>query len=455
MTASHTRRSRGSRDGGLRRIARLIAALAAIGLLAAACGGGDDTADDTADDAGDTVEGAADGDDGPVQLTVWVGRETTVPPDQFESIGEDYPGIEVDYSVVDWGEAFQQLVRMQEAGERMPDVVQVDGFFVPAMYEAGIVQDIGEYRDLWEEEDPESFGHLAEVVWTDGVWDGVQVGMADIASMDQMFYRPDWFEEDGLDIPTTHDELLDLMRELQETRPEQIPFSIFGARGNGANFMITHMNAVGVEFEGAIPQLQSEAGEYFIDFYQTVVREELTSPDVLAWGSDEARGAYIGGNAAMTIESIGIAEELRPIETMNCNEQWALFDLPTSRSGGDDGRIVATAKNWVITTDSEHPYEASLVLRYLMDTPQALGIALVGEIPRHTEVFEDEEFQERFECFLPHLDTFMNSDPFSIDTNFFAVEGVLELMLQDIIQNPEEDPAVLAERWQAELDATA
>jgi multiple sugar transport system substrate-binding protein len=432
-----------SRRLGTRRRAVLVAA--AVSLLLAACGGDED---------GAAEDDAASSSDGPVTLTVWVGRETTVPPDQFESIEEDY-GVQVEYSVVDWGEAFEQLVRMRDAGQPMPDVVQVDGFFVPGLYEAGIVQDIGEYRDLWEEEDPDSFNQLADVVWTDGQWDGVQVGMADISSMDQMFYRPDWFEEDGLAIPETQDELLDLMRTLKDQRPDSIPYSLFAARGNGANFFITHMAAAGVEFDGAIPQLESEAGEYVIDFYQTVVREGLTSEDVLAWGSDEARGAYIGGNAAMLVESIGIAEELRPIETMNCNEQWALFDIPTSRSGGDDGVNVATAKNWVITSDSEHPYEASLVLRYLMADEQALGIAMVGEIPRHTGVLENEEFQEQFECFMPHVETFMNSAPFSIDTNFFAVEGVLELMIQDIVSNPDEPPSELAARWQTELDATA
>lgn len=425
---------------------RGFVAAALLGLVVAACGG---------NEAADPDAGAGDG-EGIVELTVWIGRETTVPPDQFESFSEDYPGVRVNYEIVDWGDAFQQLARMRDAGQKMPDVVQVDGFFVPAMFEAGMVLDIAEYRDLWKEEDPESFGHLADVVWEHGVWDGVQVGMADIASLDQMFYRPDWFDEDGLEIPETQDELLDLMRALKEKRPDKIPFSYFAARGSGANFFITHLNAAGVEFDGSIPQLQSEAGEYVIDFYQTAVREGLTSADVVAWGSDEARGAYIGGNAAMTIESIGIVEELRPIEDMVCNEQYALFDLPTSRSGGgQDGRIVSTAKNWVITTDTAHPYEASLVLRYLMDTEQALGIALVGEIPRHSEVFEDGEFQESFECFLPHLETFMNSAPFSVDTNFFAVEGLLELVIQDIAQNPNEDPAVLAGRWQAELDATA
>jgi multiple sugar transport system substrate-binding protein len=415
-----------------------------MSLLLAACGNGEDDA------AGE--DGASS--DGPVTVTVWVGRETTLPPDQFESIEADY-GVKVEYSIVDWGDAFEQLVRMREAGQKMPDVVQVDGFFVPGLFEAGIVQDIGALRDRWEEEDPESFNQLAEVVWTDGQWDGVQVGMADIASMDQMFYRPDWFEELGLAIPETQDELLDLMRTLKEQRPDSIPYSMFASRGNGANFFITHLAAAGVEFDGAIPQLESEAGEYVIDFYQTVVREGLTSDDVLAWGSDEARGAYIGGNAAILVESIGIAEELRPIETMNCNEQWALFDIPTSRSGGDDGVNVATAKNWVITSDSEHPYEASLVLRYLMADDQALGIAMVGEIPRHTGVLENEEFQAQFECFMPHVETFMNSAPFSVDTNFFAVEGVLELMIQDIVSNPDEAPGALAARWQAELDATA
>lgn len=425
---------------------RLAAGIAVLALVAAACGGAGSA-------EGDGEEASAEG--GPVELTVWIGRETTVPPDQFESFREEYPDITINYDIVDWGTAFETMVRMEGAGEPLPDVVQVDGFFLPGLAAAGLATDIGEYVTRWEEEDPESYEMLADVVWEDGMYDGVQLGMADIASMDQMFYRPDTFEELGLEIPTSNDELLELMRTVKG-ESELLPYSMFAGRGDGANFLITHMNAVGVEFEGSIPQLESEAGEYIIDFYQTVVREELTSPDVLAWGSDEARGAFIGSNAAMLVESIGIAEEMREIEDMACDEQWALFDLPTSRSGGgEDGRIAATAKNWIITTGSEHPYEASLVLRYLMDYENALGIALVGEIPRHTGVFESEEFQEQFPCFLPHLDTFLNTEPFSSDTSFFAVQNSLELMLQDLVANPDEPTAEFAARWQAELDALA
>ena len=145
------------------------------------------------------------------------------------------------------------------------------------------------------------------------MWNEQIMGMAYDASMDQIYYRADWWQEAGIEVPwqpATNAELLDTLRLIKEQRPDAIPWSMFGAQGEGVNYLFAHMRAAGVPFEGATPQLESEAGIALIDWYQTVIREGLTSPDVLALGGDDAVGLFLGGRAATIIESIGLSNDL-------------------------------------------------------------------------------------------------------------------------------------------------
>jgi hypothetical protein len=116
---------------------------------------------------------------------------------------------------------------------------------------------------------------------------------------------------------------------------------------------------------------------------------------------------------------------------------------------------VANPWTFGITTGSEHPYEASLILRYLFQPEIAIEVSR-DNIVRHRAVFESDVIPELYPALLPeHVEILANAEGFPTDVNFFEVEDVLEQFMQDVLSNPEADPAELAATWQAELEAVA
>jgi multiple sugar transport system substrate-binding protein len=427
-----------------------------VALVAAACGG-DTTTDSTEAPSEGTTDGSSDTtavspSDEPVEISIWFTQEEGTP--SFDDFEAENPNVTVAVDIIPSDNTFEQLLRMQDAGEQLPCVIRFDGFLKAGMTDAGILRPIDDLVALWEEEDPESFAKTVDSTFESTMWDGQVMGMAYDASMDQLYYRADWWEDAGLEVPwqpETNAELLEALRLIKEQQPDSIPWAMFGAQGEGVNYLFAHLAAAGVPFDGATPQLESEQGLAMIEWYQTVVREGLTSPDVLAIGGDEAVGLFLGGRAANIIESIGLANDLEGVDGMAFEDQWLLATLPYENGG------VQVANPWTfgITTGCEAPYEASLVLRYLMEDEIALEVSR-DNIVRHTAVFESDVIPELYPALLPeHIEILASAEGFPTDVNFFEVEDVLERFMQDVIQNPDASPADLAATWQAELNEVA
>jgi multiple sugar transport system substrate-binding protein len=434
-----------------------VAIFSVLALTLAACGGDDGEGDDGGG-GGTTADGLSPApSDQQVDLTIWFTQEEGTP--SFDAFEAEHPNINVTVDIIPSDDTFQQLLRLQDAGEKLPDVIRFDGFLKAGMTEAGILRPIDDIVAAWEEEDPESFAKLVPSTFGSTQWDGQTMGMAYDCSMDQVYYRADWLQDAGYEVPwqpESHDELLEALRAIKQTNPDSIPWAMFGARGEGVNYLFAHMAAAGVQFEGATPQLDSEAGHYIIDWYQTLVREGLTSPEVVALGGDEAVGQFLGGQAGTIIESIGLANDLEPIKNMEYPDQWQIATLPYSRDGStQDGVQVANPWTFGVTTDAEYPYEAGLLLRYLMQDEITAEVSK-DNIVRHQSVFESDLIPDLYPALQPeHVEILAEAEGFPTDVNFFEVEDVLERFMQDVLQNPDAPPEELASKWQAELDALA
>lgn len=458
---SHQRRTRDRRRylqvGARRAVTRTLLLLTVLALLATACGGAEDTADDTAEaPAGGASEGAAVEDE-PVELNVWFAREYFVPPEEHvQRFQDEHPNITVNTDVQPDDDLFQQLIRMSDADQELPDAVQLDGFLRPAVAEAGVVVPIQDVVDAWAEEDPESYEQIYDGVWEEGMYDGELVGMANTASMEEVYFRSDWLGEAGVEAPQTWDEVLDAARAIKQVQPDVVPFGWWATRGGGANAVFASMTAMGVEFDGSIPDLTSEAGQYWIDFIQTLSREELVHPEAIAWSDDEMRGGFVGGNVGMMLDSAPTSGDAQDAG-LEPGEHFELVPMPTSRSGGgQDGTLTAPARTWHITTSGEeHKEAAGLFLRFLMEPEVALDVMELGGDPHRTaSVLED---QDALSQVLPIWDednvaAFGGTGVFPVDINSAASEDLMEQLNQHVVDNPDEDPAAVAEQWQAQFD---
>ena len=439
-----------SRLGRWRSAGRRLATVAIVASLGlTACGGGGDT--EEAPDA-----------DGPIELTVWVSREQYMPTEQFMTTWkQQHPDITIKAEVQADDSLFTQLQRMMQAKQPLPDLVQLDSFYAPPMFESGAAIDLTPLIDRWKNEDAALLDKQAPAMMYR--LDDKIVALATTGTMDLLYYRADWLREAGVRVPfTSWDQVLDALRAIKQKHPDIIPWSMVGTRGDGVNYLITQMMNSGVEFKGATPQLDTDAGRYVISFYQTLVREGLTSKEVLGWGGNESRGAWIGGRSAMMIENIRESNDFGQAleEGLNVSypDGWNMVLPPLATTAGSApvGEYSTATRTFQITSTSKHPYEASLVLRHMLETDVAMEASKSGAVYLQNEVLDSPQFRDIYPYVSPEqIDAFQNGASQPASSRFFAIVEVLEQMMQDIINNPEAPTDELAKKWQTELDAAS
>jgi iron(III) transport system substrate-binding protein len=340
------------------RVFRLLTVVAALGLLAAACGDDDGTADaetttaattddGTADD-GDTDDTAATGaeEEASGTITVYSGRSEELVAPLFEQFTED-TGVEVELRYGDTAELAAQLL---EEGENSP----ADVFFAQDAGALGAVAAEGLFTDLPEEQ----LGAVEEALRsTEGQWVGVS-GRARV-----VVYNTDELTED--DLP---DSILEFTDPEWEGRLGWAPT-------NGS-------------FQAFVTALRVLEGEDGAEQWLTGIRDngvrayEGNAPIVQAVGDGEIDAGFVNHYYAFQLR------EENP-------------DLPVANKyfgGGDPGGLVNIAGVGVLGT-SDNPAGASALVDYLLseegqtyfaeesyEIPIAAGVEPVDEVPSIDEL---------------------------------------------------------------------
>jgi ABC-type glycerol-3-phosphate transport system substrate-binding protein len=434
---------------------RWLALVALCALLAVACGsdGGDQAADEPAGDGSGGSDAAGDGE--PVELEIWAQETWMMPPDEFAGFMEEHPNITVKVDFKPEADQLQQMQARKAAGQKLPDLVQDDTFMLEAHMNAENVVPLDEWKDRWEEEEPDTFAELMPTAWDENVIDGDTMSLTLLANMEGLFYNVAWFEEAGVDPAEIDslDALLDAMRQLKETRPDGIPLSLTAMPSEGVTSQKAFMVAVGAEFEGAVPDLSSEGALYVIDWFKTASAEELLPESAVAWSGGEAQGAFLGDQAAMIIDGIHASGDFAAEPGFEHGTDWSMFPIPTSRSGDQqDGNTANAPWTWFMTPDAEHPYEASLALRYI--NSQLVEMALAGSGTfRNTEALKDPRLTEAWPFWdESFLESYLDSVPTPAGLNGGEVEGVLEELFAEVITGTDLSAQELADKYQPMLD---
>ena len=445
---------------------KALALLLVLGLVIAACASdeGTDTTQaggdtETTADGGDTGTTAGGGDGEEVDLLVWVTRDYYIPPDGFESFMAEHPNINVTWDVQANDDILQQFLRMRDAGQPLPDVLGAeDSFLVENYVEAGLVESHDDIAAAWQEEAPEQYDTLLPLAWDETTLDGVKYGLSVTANFDILYYNTEWFEEAGVTTPfESLDAVLDAMRAMKTARPDSIPMTVQARAGDGVTTLKTMLAAAGAPFNGAVPDLTSEGGLYTINWFLQAADEGLLPPDAIAWGEDEARGAFVSGDAGLILDGFTTAGDFNEAAAFAYPDQWNLTPVPLSQSGGGaDGVALSAARTWAVVAGGEHPEEAALVLRYIADTTNLIEAAGNGSVPmRQTEAINDPQLLEIWPFFSDDLkEAYLGSTPTPAGPNAGDVEAILEQMFGEIVIGTDKTAEELAAEYQPQLDAS-
>jgi ABC-type glycerol-3-phosphate transport system substrate-binding protein len=319
---------------------------------------------------------------------------------------------------------------------------------------AGFIESHDDIAATWESEDPDQYGTLLPLVWDETALDGMKTGMSVTANFDILYYNTAWFEEAGVTTPfESLDAVLDGMRAMKEARPDGIPLTVQARAGDGVTTLKTVLAASGTPFDGPIPDLESEGGLYTINWFLQAAAEELLPPEAISWGEDEARGAFISGDAGLILDGFTTAGDFNDVGDFTYPDIWNLTPVPLS----EGGVALNAARTWAVLAGTDQPEEAALVLRYIAETDNLVEAAGNGSVPmRQTEAINDPRLEEIWPFFTEEVkEAYLNSTPTPVGENAGDVEAILEQMFGEIVVGTDKTAEELAAEYQPQLDETA
>lgn len=384
--------------------------------------------------------------EGVVELRVWFGRENFIPADAFETFHAENPNIRVTHDVIPLEEVLTQYIQAAGAGQA-PDIVQIDARNIPPIAEAGLTRDITDLLARWQEEDPDTYNDLSESAFNFGRYKDVPFGVAFHAGPFNHVYRIDVLAENGLNPPETWEDVLEIARTVRT--PDMLGYALIGARHTV--WFFSQFYAMGGQFEDNVIQLDSEAGHALLTFYQTLAAEELIHPETLAWASGEMRAAFISGDAAQAPIGSNIFPRIQ--EAMPYGEMWGAMPPPYRTGAQEQWRYMGLGWPHVITASTEHPYEASLVLRYLARAENAGEVAMRYQPTTVKSVMASDEYRAVAPWADDFADWYPQMTPMASHPKQPEIEQIVIDAFQEVLDDPTADVAEVAQRAQEEINA--
>lgn len=438
---------------------RIVASLAALALVAGACGSGDNGATGTPAPAPAAPAPAAPGvvDTGParcegnVEITLWHGRENFNPADDWASFHAEYPNIRVKWDVIPLEQAPTDFIRAHNAGNA-PDILNISADEIPALAQGGYVRDMTVEFAAWEDEDPELWNSLFDPLAIQAAsWEGIPYGVALHTGPEWYVYRIDLLKAAGYDEPAkTWDEFVEIAR--ATTGNGVFGYTQVLSRGQGfqAGPLTVFMAMGGQHDEQDYPILDSPAGIEWLRFHQVMMREGLIDPETLAWKSGDKRAAFIGGRASQGLISQNILGRIN--EEFEYGVEWAAVPPPVSTGREADWRHKARTWSWLVNSDTKCPYEVSLALRYLSQPENLEEVALRYLPSTSTAVLEGAAYNA-----LPWIadigEAFKTADFMPVASRQGELAEIGLDAMQEAVLNPNADPIKMAKRYQALIDA--
>lgn len=310
------------------------AAALALSLVVAACGG-----DDGADEVAGEVEGEDfdweryDGETIRLALNQHPWQEQIEPRiAEFEEL----TGITVEAESLP-EEQFRQRVQTElTAGSD-----DIDVFMTSSLQEGGRFHQLGWFEDLHPFIENESltseeydFDDFADGTIGDHEYDGELIAMPIQVETNMLFYRRDILEDEGLEVPRTLDDLMDVAEEIDDPNGTRA----FTSRGRGAaavTMMAPFLYAHGIEWtdEEGMAGFDNDEGRAAFDYFGTLLREHGPSGVVNnSW--EENIPLFQQGEVAMLVDASVFMSQLVDPEESTVAEDVGFAPIPEG-PGGD------------------------------------------------------------------------------------------------------------------------
>ncbi|QSB16497.1 extracellular solute-binding protein [Natronosporangium hydrolyticum] len=338
--------------------AGLVSGAAALALVLAGCGDGD---------GGDSDS-----------LTVWImepgNPEVQATIDGFGETFEEEHGVSVTIEYVPWPDAHTQLTTAI-AGGQVPDVAELGNTMTPEFAEAGAFAEV---------ESPDGAEYVDGLA-ASSVVDGVNYGYPWYAGARALIYRTDVFEEAGVDVPQSWDEVLEVGDTIADEVDDIAPIHVAGA--------YQHMNQPLVWGAGGeiaaqqgdewVPGYDSPEGHEALEFFVELWERDWSPEGAVTWNSADVREAFANEQSAMMV---GGGWDLRVIldDNPDLDGNVGVALMPAGPGGSRD--VFAGGSHLAVFEESENQDLAKEFAEFMIETEQATEFAdQIGFLPGTVE----------------------------------------------------------------------
>jgi len=363
----------------MRRFARAGALVAAVSLLATACGSGEgsETENDSAP-APDEVSGS---------LTWWDTSDDTNEGPAFQQLidkfEEEYPDVDVTRQYVPFDQAQNKFKTAAEAGSGAPDILRAEVAWVPEFASLGHLYALDGTAALEDADD------YFETPLSSNVFDGQTYGVPQVTDSLALLYNKELFEKAGIDSPpATWDEVAEAAKALKSEADVDglfinpggyflLPFMY----GEGGDMVDTESQEIVVNSEENVTGITTAA-----DLVQSGAAVKPPAADAYA----AMMTAFNEGKVGMVINGPWEVNNIRNAPDFGGIENLGIAPVP---AGSETAGAPVGGHNYVVYSGmDEAKAEAAIAFISFMNSAESQAFLAdeLGLLPTRKSAYEDE-----------------------------------------------------------------
>jgi len=364
-----------------------------------------------------------------------------------EQFNQEHPGIRVTYQSTPWNNWYQTFSTAIASGTG-PDISTGAGYQAFQFYDQDAILPIDDIVEEWRAAGKleDFYPGMVETLKYDGHY--VAIPWATDARV--WYYRKDLFEQAGIEVPKTFEELREAAKTL--SGGGKYGLVVPAVDNGGVQFILTVLinNGGGIFTADKKVDFMSERNVEVLRWMADLVKDGSINPASTGFKSEDAIKAFGQGNAAIYLTNPGFKSELPDIADK-------IGILPPMEGLNGDKGTLRWVNNLMIYKATKHPEEAKTFLKWWSENNKPLWTeGNSGQLPARISYAQDDYFQkdpilklimdEYIPIGKPTGAQFPSAFP---ELNEIEGEGVLHTLSQEILLG--KDPIEMMEKSQARL----
>lgn len=266
-------------------------------------------------------------------------------------------GLEVEQISVPADQVASKALRMASSNS-LTDILELDGSELPQFAETGGLRPLAE-TEL------DTSGHADSAISL-GSYEGTEYGVARSVNSLALIYNTELLAEEGIEPPTTWDELKESAARLTQGSTYGMAFSASPNADGVYQFLPFFWSA-----EGDEAQLSGGEGAAALQLWSDLVDKGSASRAVVNWNQQDVNDQFVSGRAAMMINGPWQV----PVLSEQDDVDWAVASIPVPEEGLDPvppigGTVMAIPRN---DGDTDREKRAAEILDCLNSEKNQLG----------------------------------------------------------------------------------